>query len=97
MNLPHVGASSPQVLDFIDPAGREILTDPSRPVLADEKIVNCVYKQILFTIVMVLFQRDMLKLKATGASIIKLFIVIKRDGRLRLVLDYRGTNRFALA
>ena len=109
VSLPCIGASSPQVMDHIDPTGREIIMDSSRTMLADKNVVADRLdtehvepymdeklrnnKNVYIQFVVDLFERNMLKFRASGASIITPFFVIKKDGRLRLVLDCRATNR----
>ena len=99
-NLP----LSPQVLDIIDPHGREILKDAERTMLSgdaehrgerpkiymDDALKRD--KKLYLQFVVDLYKRNMIRFSETCASVITPFFVIKKDGRLRLVLDCRETN-----
>lgn len=109
VSIPQVGACVPQAADIIDDLGREILLNPSRmfadfdslgscfdnanPVkpYMDETLRNNPIAYANF--VADLYERKMISFRCKAKSIVTPLLVIKKDGRLRLVLDCRATNR----
>ena len=105
VSLPDVNSAPvPQVLDIIDPHGREILKDAERTMLSGDATHRGerpkIYmddalkrdKRLYIQFVVDLYKRNMIRFSETCASVITPFFVIKKDGRLRLVLDCRETN-----
>ena len=105
VSLPESGAQVFQAHELLDEAGRDILEDPFTHLFAPEVVPNKKFKPYMDVIlkhdkdmyedfVYDLWSRGMLTFGKDHRSTITPFFVIKKNGRLRLVLDCRRSNEF---
>ena len=103
-SLPECGAQVFEASELLDEVGRDILQDPREHLFMPDATIDKKVKpymdeilkndaEVYHDFIFDLWQRGMITFGQVKKSIITPFFVIKKNQRLRLVLDCRATNQ----